>query len=111
MRGIIDENRPAFKEAREKLRDMKHNVFCPSEFTDTRKELKLSTDLRGMMYCDVAWICNEAEGVVCLPGWASSKGAMAEVHLAWAIGIPVYEYELFHRRIIREVKGVPGFDA
>jgi hypothetical protein len=33
MRSIKNENREAFKEARETLRAMGHEVFCPSEFT------------------------------------------------------------------------------
>lgn len=108
MRGIRNANREQFKEAREKLRDMEHEVFCPSEFTDTVKEQRGKWTLREFMDADLSWICKHAEGMVVLPGWAASKGALAEVHLAWAIGIPVYECDLFVRRILREVKVVPA---
>lgn len=108
MQGITDANRPAFKEARETLRAMGHNVFCPAEFTDTVKaEDRRTWSLRELMEVDLRFICRQAEGLVGLEGWNVSKGSLAEVHLAWAIGLPVYEYELFSRRIIREVKGVP----
>lgn len=108
MRGYKDANRAAFKEAREILRDMKHEVFCPSEFTARIKSEGLSTDLREMLKYDLAYILNEADGLIGLPGWASSKGSLAEVHLAWAIGLPVYEYETFVRRVIKEIKDVPN---
>lgn len=107
MRGYKDLNRDAFKDARERLRDMKHEIFCPSEMTDTVRENGRPSDTRDMLWYDFAWILQEAEGMVCLPGWEKSKGALAEVHLAWAIGIPVYEFNLFVRRVIREVKIVP----
>lgn len=112
MRGYPDGNGPAFKEAREALRDMKHEVFCPWEFSasmgwpPTRRE-RNPDRLRHLMMRDFEWIVTNAEGLVGLEGWPKSKGSLAEVHLAWAIGLPVYEYELFVRRIIREVKNVP----
>lgn len=110
MRGYKNANAEAFREAREKLRDMRHEVFCPSELTESMRELKVQSTLRQQLGIDLNWICNQAEGLVGLPGWSTSKGSLAEVHVAWAIGIPVYEFELFSRRIIREIKGVPNLD-
>lgn len=114
MRGYPDGNGPAFKEAREKLRDMGHEVFCPYEFCVSLGARPKKTDrdplrLRQLLCQDLSWICNHAEGLVGLEGWHNSKGSLAEVHLAWAIGIPVYEYNFFSRRVIREVKSVPKF--
>lgn len=110
MRGYKDENREAFTEAREKLRDMKHEVFDPWEMTETLMEAKQPVGLRELLRIDLNWICSYAEGLVGLPGWSTSKGSLAEVHLAWAIGLPVYEYEMFSRRVIREIKAVPTLD-
>lgn len=110
MRGYPNANAPAFKEAREKLRDMKHEVFCPSEFTDRLRSEGGNTALREVFKWDMAYILGEAEGLVGLPGWSMSKGSLAEVHLAWAIGLPVYEYEQFSRRVIREIKSVPNLN-
>jgi nucleoside 2-deoxyribosyltransferase len=110
MRGIKGNNREAFNEARNTLRDMKHEVFCPSEMTDTLVFQKGNTSLRNVMMLDLDWICRYAEGMVMLPGWNISKGALAEIHLAWAIGIPAYNYTLFSRRVIREIKNVPAVD-
>ena len=104
MRGIKNENKESFAEARVALRDMKHEVFCPSEFSE-RNNIH---EIKECMRFDLAYILKEAEGIVCLPGWPASKGCLAEIHLAWAIGLPVYEYEFFVRRILREVKNVPA---
>jgi hypothetical protein len=111
MRGIPDANRAAFREARETLRDMGHNVFCPSELTDNYRAEKIPYNMIELMRIDLNWICNYAEGLVGLEGWNVSKGSLVEVHLAWFKEIPVYEYESFKRRIIREVKGVPHLRA
>lgn len=112
MRNIKDNNRESFRQAREKLRDMSHEVFCPSELTDTLTERQAHPPtLRDMMRIDFVWICDYAEGMVMLPGWPSSKGSLAEIHLAWAIGIPAYNYDQFSRRILREVKVVPTIDS
>jgi nucleoside 2-deoxyribosyltransferase len=106
MRGVTNGNAEAFKDARNRLRDMRHEIFCPSEFTDRLREAGESTDIRKTLAYDFAYILHEAEGIVMLPGWRGSKGTLAELHIAWAIGIPAYEYEFFVRRVIREVKNV-----
>lgn len=100
MELIPQKNEPAFREARTKLRDMGHEVFCPSEFTLTQG----IKDLRTALKYDLAWIISEAELLVGLEGWRNSGGSLIEVHLAWRLDIPVYEYEFFSRRILRQVK-------
>jgi hypothetical protein len=107
MRGYPAANRPAFKVARETMRAMGHEVFCPSELTESYKEAKIAYSMIEMMRLDLNWICNYAEGLVGLEGWNVSKGSLVEVHLAWFKEIPVYEYEQFSRRILKEIKGVP----
>lgn len=106
MRGYPAANRPAFKEARTTLRAMGHEVFCPSELTESYEEAGISYSMIEMMRLDLNWICNNAEGLVGLPGWPKSKGSLVEVHLAWFKEIPVYEYEQFSRRILKEIKSV-----
>lgn len=100
MAGIPKNNAPAFKEAREKLRAMGHDVFCPVEFSENTGIV----DIRQAMSYDLAYIIKEAQLLVGLEGWRASGGSLVEVHLAWRLKIPVYEYELFSRRVLREVK-------
>lgn len=48
--------------------------------------------LRDALGADTAWISKYADVVVVLPGWEGSKGALAEVALARALGIKVWRY-------------------
>ena len=51
--------------------------------------------LREALGADLAWITAHAEAVVVLKGWRASKGAVAEVATAQAIGVPVWIYGHF----------------
>lgn len=87
MRGYPEHNYPAFFEAAGKIRTAGHVVYNPAEHD--------AGALRANLASDLAWIGLVADGIVLLPGWESSLGANAEVALARAIGIPVWELDNF----------------
>lgn len=97
MTGIPDYNFPAFDTAADHLRAMGHEVFNPAEndrengfdFTGTQghEAAEHGFDLRKALKQDLAWICDHAEAIALLDGWSASKGAMAEVTLAAALGL------------------------
>jgi hypothetical protein len=103
MRGIPEFNFPAFYAAADKLRAEGHFVFSPAERdnerhgTDISKgnatgdESKAAKDhgfnLREALGRDLAFICAEADAIALLPGWGSSKGAIAERATALALGL------------------------
>jgi hypothetical protein len=100
MRGIAEFNFPAFHDATRKLRAAGYEVFSPAEH-DVNNGLNVTGmkgdnaelgpsgfDLRAALAADLDYICRVADAVVVLPGWARSKGAIAEVATARAIGIP-----------------------
>lgn len=100
MRGYPQYNFPAFEKAAARLRESGHEVFSPAEhdlqngFDPGLGEYEQGFNLRDAMLLDLTWIIQKAEAVVCLPSWRDSRGAMAEVHTAFCIGIPVYDEDL-----------------
>jgi hypothetical protein len=101
MRGIKDFNFDAFHRFAQLLRGRGYIVFSPAErdvneFGDIFKspnglitDLPVKFDLRKTLLKDIAWICNEADTIAMLPGWADSKGAVAEFAVAAALGLRV----------------------
>ncbi|TDB86454.1 DUF4406 domain-containing protein [Actinomadura sp. KC216] len=106
MRGLPAFNHPAFERAACALRGQGHEVFSPQEkneadgfdFTSmsgTEDLAEIGFDLRRSLALDLGWICAEAEAVVALPGWRSSRGARAEVATALALDLPVWPAKAF----------------
>lgn len=89
MRGYPQYNFPAFKEARERLREKGYDVVCPAEEDEKegfdpncylevppdKYEEFLKRDFKMIKRCDA---------IVLLPGWDKSEGARSEA--TYAIG-------------------------
>ena len=77
MTGIEDFNIPAFDLAAERVRNLGHIVFNPAENFGRDVTLDkwryMEVDLAAVRACD---------GVVLLPGWDRSQGALEEVREA-----------------------------
>lgn len=100
MTGIKDFNFPAFHKAAKELRAMGHEVFSPAE----KDEETYGVDLfkgsgdpdkiggmdfkRVVLGIDLAWICDNAQGIALMEGWEKSTGAIAESAVANALNIP-----------------------
>lgn len=108
MRGYPEFNHPAFAEGTRLLRGLGHDVFSPAEnnlrlgldpagMSGDQAEVERKFPLRACLAADVAWICGSAEGIALLDGWETSGGARAEVALALALGLPVWELRGFTR--------------
>jgi len=105
MSGIPDYNFPAFDAAAADLEARGHIVFNPAQndrdngfdFTGLKgHEAKdHGFDIRTALKQDLSWICDYADGLATLPGWEVSKGALAEFHLARALGIKIDTVEGF----------------
>lgn len=92
MTGLPELNYPAFRDATQTLRELKHEVYNPAEWEELHSPDGKFHLLRAFEdYCK--FIIHEADGVVVLPGWENSPGATAETALAKAIGKPVYVYQ------------------
>lgn len=92
MRGLPDENHPAFDAGAKILRDAGHEVFSPAECARALRAEGTATVRRGLGK-DLAWICEHADGVALLPGWDKSKGALAERATAIALGLTILHPE------------------
>ena len=106
MRGYLEFNFPAFRNAAQTLRKRGLHVVSPHErdedegfdWTGTEgsdDDLKRAGfDIARTLASDIDLIAAPlCEGVVCLPGWDRSRGAQAEVVFARAIDKPVLFYE------------------
>lgn len=107
MTNIEHYNFPEFNRVAKLLRDAGHEVFNPAEndvkngFDAVKLDLKGTEiadhgfSLRKALKEDLSWICDHAEAVAVLPGWADSRGARTEVALAHALGIPAADHWAF----------------
>jgi hypothetical protein len=109
MRGIPEFNFPLFNHVATVLRARGYTVFNPAERDNERHGVDISKgnaagceklaeeqhgfNLREALADDLEFICQNAEGIVMLPGWENSKGAIAERATAIALGLEVYPYE------------------
>ena len=103
MKGIPEQNHPAFFKAEKKLKLKGHKVFNPAR--KDRKKFKkdfatypvsasgfqseIDTKLRDVLALDTAWICRYADAIALLPGWEWSNGARAEWSLSIALGLRI----------------------
>ncbi len=90
MTGLPEHNYPAFQEGREELRALGHEVLCPAE----------AGVVDGWSWADylrraLVMVCH-ADAVVVLHGWADSRGACLEVHVAQELGLPIRDFRDHH---------------
>ncbi len=98
MRGHKYYNFPAFFEAKEQLEKKGYKVMCPAStdikegFDASKPEDELTTqDMERYIKRDVQMVV-DSDGVVVLPGFEKSKGAMVEVSVARFLNRAVYSY-------------------
>lgn len=102
MRGYPDHNFPAFDAACAHIRACGHVAIGPQEFdrlcgfTEAymREHDVTDTDIRRFLSRDLLLILQEVDALCVLPGWNTSRGAMAEVALALALRIPIMDTTL-----------------
>lgn len=111
MRGIPEFNFPAFHSAAKFLREkFDFEVFSPAEEVNDRLGVDVSDgntagdesvaakdhgfNLRDALGIDLAYITGHADGVAMLPGWEKSRGAVAEVSTAKALGLKLFPLQL-----------------
>jgi hypothetical protein len=108
MRGYKQFNFPAFDQACHRIRQAGHVAIGPQELDRLCGMDEFTEDgfigieeLRKVLLRDLMMIVHEVDGLALLRGWEESRGALAEVALARALRLPLYdEYlNLLHLRI------------
>lgn len=100
MRGVPEFNKAAFEAAAAALRTAGHEVFSPVEHTMSLYGDIYTGNLTGdesltpivgrvVFKADLNYICDHADAVALLPGWETSKGAIAERATAEALGLEI----------------------
>lgn len=77
----------------------------------TREEMTAQGFSRRMaLAADWCWIGAKSDMMVAGPDWKDSPGTISEVACHQALGLPVYEYDMyvFHRRCLEEPKPIPS---
>ena len=105
--GMEDHNKKAFALVGIALEEAGHEVFSPPHKIHPK-----AMESYAMKRC-LLWLCDEAEGIVTLPGFCYSKGARVEVALAHKLGLPRWQVTaegefmpISHdRRLIRDTGG------
>jgi len=87
MRGRPDLNEIAFIAASSHARERGWDPVDPHRLRQPKPD-----DIRAVMRVDIdaLLLC---DAILMLEGWGSSKGALAEMHLARAVGIPIYDID------------------
>lgn len=95
MSGIPEHNFPLFNDVTRKLRNAGHIVYNPAEHfsgrTDLPRERYMAEDFRKLL--EVASADTAVKGVVMLPGWENSRGAIAEVACAQELALQFFEWQ------------------
>ena len=92
MTGIPEHNFPLFNEVARTLRAENYIVYNPAEHFDGRTDLPREEYMREDFKCLLGMTNYESYGIVLLPGWTKSKGAVAEVTVARELGFRFFAW-------------------
>ena len=92
MTGLPEYNYPAFHAAAAHARTLGYEVINPADNFDGDTTLPWATYLRQALRQVL-----DADAIVVLPGWESSKGAQLETHVARTLAMPVIELAALRR--------------
>lgn len=112
MRGYPALNHAAFHSYEEWLTSVGLTVISPAahdhevgihpedEDFDVNGDVFGNENIITLMQWCLDQVLNKATFVVLIPGWEQSKGALAEVATARAIGVPVFEADRANNRLV-----------
>lgn len=118
MTGVGNYNFPLFDHVARKFRERGFEVFNPADLAREKigsLEVIKKMDKRDyekarreLLKYGLTWICEKADVLVLLPGWAQSSGARAERKVALALGIEIRELP---NLVVRDAEVLMDFPA
>lgn len=94
MTGLPEFNYPAFIEAARMLRELGYEVYNPVDTNDNNPNPEVVPSWEWYMREGLKMVL-ECDGIALLPGWATSRGAMLERHVAESLKMeirPLHEW-------------------
>lgn len=91
MRGIEENNHPAFRHAAEVLRALGHEVWNPAEHDEGLSWEDTPSAIRAIFRRDLDALLQQ-DAIVLLDGWNRSHGASLERHAADVGRMPVFSF-------------------
>jgi hypothetical protein len=106
MTGLPMLNAPAFASAAHKLRALGFDVINPAE----NIQAFASASWEECMRVDIEQLVRDCYAVVYLPDWDESRGALLEMYIANALGMPRVSIndEIGLRRLLRQGADMPS---
>ena len=94
MSGYIHHNFPAFEDAARVLRDTGLKIVSPHETPTPPGFASMSEEERWkvMVDLDIQAMREQCSGIIMLKGWPQSRGARAEIAVAFELNWPVWYY-------------------
>lgn len=105
MTGLPEYNYPAFEEAASRLRRRGRDVVSPHELYDELPEERGSLPWWEYLQRGIEALTSCTD-IIMLDGWAKSRGARLEHHVALGLGMAVYTYRQVTRSPLELV--IPG---
>lgn len=93
MTGLPEHNYPAFAAAKADLESIGFKILSPHEI-----DFKETPETRGTKHYSVYLregfkLLLRCQGIILLPDWTMSRGAMAEFYLAHSLGMAAMQYD------------------
>ena len=89
----IRERRKEFARYESKIRRAGYDVINPFTVADAQMKGEKTSTREELMRVDIIVLAQKADEVWLMPGWEESRGCDAEVHVALALGMPVFDME------------------
>ena len=94
MTGFKNRNYPVFNAEAKRLRELGFTIINPADLHPLSNSSTYEDEDYKALRKDLSIILSSVDGILVMPGWEFSYGCNAEVSVAKAVKIPIYNIEL-----------------